>query len=145
MTPLLLLFGAVVVFTAIAAYTDLRTGLIPNRLLLAGFILALPLHTAAHFLVLRASGEPASEVLLRALGYYGAGVGVCGLVPYLLFRYGAMGGGDVKLLAMVGGFVGPIVDSKSSSTLWSSRHFLPARALLTRVGSRSCFRTRCCC
>ena len=109
MTPLLLLFGALVVFTAIAAYTDLRTGLIPNRLLAAGFVVALPLHAAVHFLVLRAPQDPSSEVLLQALGYYAAGVGGCGLVPFVLFRYKAMGGGDVKLLAMVGAFVGPIV------------------------------------
>jgi prepilin peptidase CpaA len=109
MTPLLVLFGALVVFTAIAAYTDLRTGLISNRLIVIGFLVALPLHLAVHFLVLRAPAESVGDVLLRAFGYYAAGVVACGLGPVILFRYNAIGGGDVKLLAVVGAFVGPIV------------------------------------
>jgi prepilin peptidase CpaA len=107
MTPVLVLYGALVTFTAIAAYTDLRTGLIPNKLILAGLSLALPLHVAVHVLVLRAPAEPESTVYLRALGYYLAGLVGCGIGPLVLFRYNAMGGGDVKLLAMVGAFVGP--------------------------------------
>jgi prepilin peptidase CpaA len=109
MTPLLVLYGALVLFTAIAAYTDLRTGLIPNRLIVVGLALALPLHAAVHFLVLRAPGEAETTALLRAVGYYVAGVIGCGIGPLILFRYHAMGGGDVKLLAMVGGFVGPMM------------------------------------
>ncbi|HMJ15384.1 MAG TPA: A24 family peptidase [Polyangiaceae bacterium] len=109
MTSVLLLYAALVSFTAIAAYTDLRTGLIPNRLIVVGLVLALPLHAAVHFMVLRAAGDADGTVLLRALGYYTAGVIGCGLVPFILFRYNAMGGGDVKLLAMVGAFVGPMM------------------------------------
>lgn len=109
MTPVLVLYGALVLFTAIAAYTDLRTGLIPNRLIVVGLLLALPLHAAVHFWVLRAPAEPDSTVVLRGLGYYVAGVIACGIGPLILFRYNAMGGGDVKLLAMVGAFVGPMM------------------------------------
>jgi prepilin peptidase CpaA len=109
MTPVLVLYGALVMFTAIAAYTDLRTGLIPNRLIVAGLLLAMPLHVAVHFLVLRAPLETDASVLLRALGYYVAGVIGCGIGPLVLFHYNAMGGGDVKLLAMVGAFVGPMM------------------------------------
>src|SRR5688500_12844249 len=87
MTPVLVLYGALVTFTAIAAYTDLRTGLISNRLIVAGLVLALPLHAAVHVLVLRAPAEPDSTVYLRAFGYYAAGVIGCGLGPLILFRY----------------------------------------------------------
>jgi prepilin peptidase CpaA len=76
----------------VAALTDARNGTIPNWLTLPTLALA-PL---AHALL---SGP-------GALAWSLAGAAACGLVPLLLFRGGAMGGGDVKLFAAAGALVG---------------------------------------
>ncbi|HLU67870.1 MAG TPA: A24 family peptidase [Kofleriaceae bacterium] len=83
---------AILIVTAIAATTDLRTGLIPNWLTLPALVAA----PAAHALF---AGPGALEASL-------VGIALCGLPPYLLFRVGALGGGDVKLLAAIGGIAG---------------------------------------
>jgi prepilin peptidase CpaA len=45
------------------------------------------------------------------------GIAVCGLIPYLLFRKGAMHGGDVKLFAAVGALLGVFLGI--GAELWS--------------------------
>ncbi len=75
-----------------AAFTDARTGHIPNALTLPPILLA-PLA----YLV--ASGPKMAAMSLLAAF-------VCALVPYLMFRKGAAGGGDVKLLAALGAIAG---------------------------------------
>lgn len=77
---------------AAAAVWDLAERRIPNPLTLAGLGLAVGLRAAAGWSPL------ASGLLGAALGL---GVGL----PF--FLVGALGGGDVKLLAAVGGFLGP--------------------------------------
>jgi prepilin peptidase CpaA len=106
MLPLLLLFAALLMLTAVAAYTDLKSGEIPNRLIVIGLASALPLQAAVHYYALPAGDV--SDALLTALGHYALGFVVCGLAPLVLFRLDAMGGGDVKLLLAVGAFVGPM-------------------------------------
>lgn len=80
--------------TLIAAVTDARTGRIPNWLTVPVLLLG-PVYAAIHGGV---------QPLLLSL----IGVLLCGLVPLLLFVRDAMGGGDVKLLAALGGVFGPI-------------------------------------
>ena len=92
MTVIWISHGAVCAMAIVAAITDYRTGHIPNWLTLPPLVVA-----------------PVSYGIL--LGWPGVGASllgavVCGLVPYLLFRKGAAGGGDVKLLAAVGASVG---------------------------------------
>lgn len=77
---------------AIAAFFDWRRGEIPNWLTLPVFLLAPSSYGLAFGI----------EYALQSLA---AGL-LGGLVPYLLFRRGAMGGGDVKLLAAVGALMG---------------------------------------
>jgi prepilin peptidase CpaA len=77
-----------------AAINDLVSRRIPNRLLLVGWLLALPLHAL--------SAAPATA-LLSSLG--GAFVGLVLFLPLYLLR--ATAAGDVKLMATVGAFVGP--------------------------------------
>lgn len=75
-----------------AAGFDARTGHIPNWLTLPPLLMA---PTAYLILV---SPSVAAMSLVAAL--------VCGFVPYLMFRKGAAGGGDVKLLASLGAIGG---------------------------------------
>ena len=88
----LLLTVGLVATCAIAVWSDLRTGRIPNVLTLTSL-------TAA--LLLRAAGG------LDLLGGGLAGAGVALALSLPLFLLGGLGGGDVKLLVAVGAFLAP--------------------------------------
>jgi len=75
-----------------AAVIDHRTGMIPNKLTFFALVLGVLLQSAFGGL----SGLIHSVLAAAA----------CGLVPVLLFRFGGMGGGDVKLFAAIGALVG---------------------------------------
>lgn len=82
---------ALVLLLALAAIVDVRHRRIPNRLTLAGCVAGLALRAPA--------------------GVESVGSGLAGLVLAFgfgaaLFAFGGMGGGDVKLMAAVGAFVG---------------------------------------
>lgn len=94
--PLLL----AVALTGAAAIWDLRTGLIPNRLVGAGAI--------ATILLSLAIAAPRGLLgVLGALVSMIAGLVLVSIVPVLLYRMDGIGGGDVKLLAVVGAALGP--------------------------------------
>jgi len=78
----------------IAAVTDLYHHRLPNPLTLGALLLAL----ALQLYFLQGSG------LLQGLA--GAFTGLLLLLPFYLL--GGMGAGDVKLMAAVGGFIGPL-------------------------------------
>lgn len=94
------LHGSVVALISVlllcAAWLDVRSHRIPNSLILAGAAAALLLNVW----VPSAMGELGLQASLL-----GVGAGLLALMPLYLLR--AMGGGDVKLMAMVGAFVGP--------------------------------------
>ena len=83
---------AMLAAVGIAAYTDSKTGLIPNWLTLPLIALG-----PIYWLV-----TESSEAGLRSL----LAVLVVGLVPYLMYRMDSLGGGDVKLFAGLGGLGG---------------------------------------
>ncbi|HEX4354307.1 MAG TPA: A24 family peptidase [Polyangiales bacterium] len=93
MTHLYISYVVMLAIATIASITDLRSGLIPNRLTLPALAIA-PLLEAA---------------LFGWRGFIGAllGILICGLVPLIFHRLGAMGGGDVKLFAVLGALGGP--------------------------------------
>ena len=83
-----------VLVTAIAGYTDFRSGRIPNWLTygaMAAGILLRTIQTQPH-------GQGALSSLLGML--------LCGLVPILIWRKDGMAGGDVKLFVALGAILG---------------------------------------
>jgi len=86
---------AAAVVTGIGAWTDWRTGHIPNWLTLGSLALA----PVAHFFVaFFLTHQPPIE----AAGYSLLSACAVGLVPVILYRRGAIYGGDVKLLTAMG-------------------------------------------
>lgn len=86
-----------------AAWFDSRQRRIPNALVLTGALAALTLHTVLP------AGEGFASQLPGGLGLAtsAAGLGLCLLLFFPLFALGFLGAGDVKLMAMVGAFLGP--------------------------------------
>jgi prepilin peptidase CpaA len=88
---------------AAAVWHDLRTRRIPNRLVLGGALAGLAFQT------LLAPGAGLFTTPFGALGLLdglaGLGLGLALLLP--MYMLGAMGAGDVKLMAMCGAFLGP--------------------------------------
>lgn len=89
-----------VVLLAVSIGTDLRERRIPNRVVGVGLAAAAALHTLA-----RATGQAPLAGDGAWAWLSGALLAGAALLPLYLLR--ACGAGDVKLLAMVGAFVGP--------------------------------------
>jgi len=90
----------------VAAVTDLETGLIPDRVTYLGMASGL----AASFFYPNLQQELARVAALRestwGLATGGGLIYVTGLVGSWIFQREAMGGGDVKLAAFIGSFLG---------------------------------------
>src|SRR5262245_42139787 len=84
----------VAIFTATCAVLDYRTQKIPNWLTVPAAVLALAYHSLA----------PGGSGVLFALGGFGIGFALL-LLPWLL---GGGGMGDVKMLAALGAWMGPV-------------------------------------
>jgi leader peptidase (prepilin peptidase)/N-methyltransferase len=90
----------------VATLTDFETGLIPDQITIPGMLLGLALSVTGHGHFSQALWY--QKIFESALGLLGGG-GILLLVGWfgkLVFRKESMGGGDVKLLAMIGAFVG---------------------------------------
>jgi prepilin peptidase CpaA len=100
-----LLFIALLLFTAAVAVVDFKTGHIPNPLVVSGLVTGLLTHVAV-----QVARSPLLLDALRSAGLnFAFGAFVCGIVPALLYRVNALGGGDVKLLIAIGAFTGPLI------------------------------------
>lgn len=97
--PLLAMSLLLVLLLCAAVVTDLRSRRIPNTLVLAGLVMAFSLHAFALM-----GGTTALAGPQRWAPLAGCATGLAVLMPLHLMR--ACGAGDVKLLAMVGAFVG---------------------------------------
>jgi len=86
-----------------ATWFDVRSHRIPNKLVFWGALAGVLLH------VTLPQGQGFISVLPGGLGFLdalaGLGIGLAAFLPVYLLR--AMGAGDVKLMAMVGAFLGP--------------------------------------
>jgi len=118
MVATVLVLGLLVV----AAATDLRWHKIYNATTYPGILAACGLNALGSLLVRVGIAQPEA---LETLGWIGLesslyGFLACGLVLvvcYVFFPVGAVGGGDVKLMAMVGAFLGP--DRGVKAMLWT--------------------------
>ncbi len=92
----ILILGALLVLLLIASWQDIRHYRIPNTLVFSGVVIGLLLNTFC----------PQD---MGGLGIFpslvGMGIGLAILLPLYMIR--AMGAGDIKLMAMIGAFVGP--------------------------------------
>jgi len=90
------------VVAAVAAWTDSRTGHIPNWLTFGAFTAAL----LAHLIVSWELGGWRAG--LWGLGYAAGGALLCGIVPAFMYWRGGMGGGDLKLFVALGAMCQPL-------------------------------------
>ena len=102
-------FAGIVYFSILLAVTmtDLETGLIPDFLSLPGIVLGIIFSTV--WPELQNAANPLKGLIASLLGVL-AGGGVLyamGMLGNWLFKKESMGGGDIKLLAMIGAFLGP--------------------------------------
>lgn len=88
----MLLWAALLALLAVAACTDLKWQKIPNWLTYPGILLGLGLRGWL-------GGWPAAEDGIR-------GLVICGGIMLLCFVMFQLGGGDLKLVAMMGAFLG---------------------------------------
>jgi Flp pilus assembly protein protease CpaA len=100
--PSIYTLASILVLTAIAAAWDLRTGEIPNRLVIVGALVS-----AVALVLGRATGADLGLPKLVLVMF--AGAVLVTIVPALLYRAGGIGGGDLKLLAVVGAALGPFL------------------------------------
>lgn len=92
----ILIIGTLLILLLIAMWQDTRHFRIPNKLVYPGTVIGILLHVLL-------PEEMDGFGILTSLA--GLGVGLIVLLPLYLLR--AMGAGDIKLMAMVGAFVGP--------------------------------------
>ncbi len=97
-------FAVAIAVALLAGWFDWRRGEIPNWLTYPA-LLGGPILHAGRFLAVHAE----SDVALTEGGVSVAGAIVCALVPAFLYRQGAIGGGDLKLLAALGALLQPTI------------------------------------
>jgi prepilin peptidase CpaA len=89
---------------AVAGWLDWRKGEIPNWLTLPAIGAAPLLHIAR----ISMAKEPMETALSEGAISIGGAI-VCAIVPMVLYRQNAIGGGDVKLFVAIGALLQPLV------------------------------------
>jgi prepilin peptidase CpaA len=97
-------FFVAIAVAAIGAVLDWRRGEIPNWLTMPAIAIA-PLLHIARFSIAK---HPMNDALYEGVYSLGGAV-LCAVVPLLLFRQSAIGGGDVKLFVALGALFQPVL------------------------------------
>jgi len=98
------IFIVAMAVAAVAGWLDYRKGEIPNWLTFGALGIA-PLLHIARFSMAKTPMETALQEGAFSLG----GAALCAIVPLMLFRQSAIGGGDVKLFIALGALLQPMV------------------------------------
>ncbi|HUE71735.1 MAG TPA: A24 family peptidase [Pirellulaceae bacterium] len=109
--------GLLLTLVAIAGITDIRSRKIPNTLTYPGLAAALALNLATIWF-----SDDSVRHWQPLIGWVGwrdslSGLAVCGLFMLVCFVFFGIGGGDVKLLAMMGAFLG--LEHGLEALLWT--------------------------
>ena len=104
---------------------------IPNLVTLGGLFVGLAIHGASGFVEKGFAGG------FRGIGFALLGAVACGLVPFLAWKKGEMGGGDVKLFAAIGALAGPALgfDVEARTFAFSLLVLFPYRLIRHRAVS----------
>lgn len=123
--------GVLLALLIVAAWTDARSHTIYNWNCYPGIIAGL---------ILNSAGLGFSAPGLDGLWFAAAGFLSCGMIMLTAFVFFQMGGGDVKLLAMIGSFLG--LQSGIEALLWtfSLGFVLGVSAIIWRHGAVSMIR-----
>jgi len=101
--------AVLVMLLLVASYTDWRWGKVYNKLVYSGIVLAFALNLGVEFWEVDEPSAPQTDPLgLVGIEASLLGFAACGavmLVCYVFFA-GQVGGGDVKLIAMIGAWLG---------------------------------------
>lgn len=117
------------IFVVVASVvSDIATRRIPNLVTLGGLVLGIVIHGAAGFVSSFAGG-------FKGIGYALMGAAACGIVPFLAWKKGEMGGGDVKLFAAIGALIGPALgfDVEARAFAFSLLVLFPYRLIRHRA------------
>ena len=116
-------FIVAIAVAAIAALTDWRRGEIPNWLTYGALALGPLLHAGR----MLAAHLPMESALTEG-GYSIVGALVASIVPALLYKQGAIGGGDLKLLACLGALLQTMLGVEAEmSGFFAAALIAPAR------------------
>lgn len=131
--------GLLAVLLGLAVWRDVASHRIPNAVVASGTAAALLLHTLLPTGFGFIASLPGGIGFTSALA--GLGVGLVAFFPLYLLR--AMGAGDVKLMAMVGAFLGPL-DALVAAvfTLLAGGLFALAYAVKARLLGRLAYNLR---
>jgi len=97
------MFWAAGIVVVVSVLSDILFRKIPNTITLGGLIVGLILHTVVGIFDGGALGA------LRGFGIALGGAFACGFIPFIAWKKGEMGGGDVKLFAALGAIMGPLM------------------------------------
>lgn len=137
-----------ILVVVVAAAADIKTRNIPNLVTLGGVAAGLAIHSAVGAVDSGVTGA------LRGLGFALIGVAACSILPFIAWRRGEMGGGDVKLFAAIGALLGPVIgfDVQTITFLLSLSVLFPWRlarhgalrvaAVNVRIGLANLFKRR---